>query len=498
MFLSHLGESRMSFYGREHVLNDLERRLRAVRGGTGLLLAVRGRRQVGKSRLFTRFVEGAGLPYLYFTAVKGASASAQLAAFTNGLRTSTRPLRDADALFAAPPADWSDALGRIAVACRDMPSIVVMDEFPWAVVEDPTLEGQLQNAWDRQLERLPVLFVLIGSDVTMMERLTEHDRPLFGRARELTVRPFNPAECAAAFGGDAAEVSAVDVFDAALVTGGYPRLVLDHARAGGDARAFVHEQFQDENSDLVVMGQRSLDAEFPDARQTRRVLSAIGAQPVGVSSFSQVVGRLPEEGGTAQTAVTRAIGVLERKGVVAVDVPYGAGRVSRLRRYRVADPYLRFWFRFVEGQESNIARGRADIAVGAFERGWTNWRGRAVEPLVQEALSRLGPELPWLAADAEPGLAHGWWNRDNSREYDVVLPETSGQRVLALGSVKWREGTPFTGRDLDRLAEGRHYVPGAARAVLLAVCPAGVAPDARPDQVLTPPDLLAAWRPSGG
>jgi AAA+ ATPase superfamily predicted ATPase len=447
---------------------------------------------VGKSRLFTQFVERSRLPYLYFTAVKGAPTSVQLATLTEELRNSTTPLRDADALFASPPADWRDALGRIAVSCRDTPSIVVIDEFPWAVAEDPTLEGHLQNAWDRQLEHLPVLFVLIGSDVAMMERLTEHDRPLYGRTRGLTVRPFNPAECAAALGGDAG-VNAMDAFDAALVTGGYPRLVLDCARAGG-ARPFVHEQLQDENSDLAVMGQRSLDAEFPDARQTRRVLAAIGGQPVGVSSFTQVAGRLPEEGGTAQTAVTRAIGVLEGKGVVAVDVPYGSGRASRLRRYRVADPYLRFWFRFVEGQQSHITRGRADIAVGAFERGWLNWRGRAVEPLVHEAISRLAPELPWPAADAEPGPVVGWWNRDNSREHDVVVPDATAKQVLAIGSVKWREGTPFTDRDLGHLAEGRHDIPGAARATLLAVCPTGSASGVRPDQILTPQDLLTAWR----
>ncbi|MGW1102927.1 hypothetical protein [Streptomyces sp. NPDC002540] len=64
----------MGFYGRQHTLADLERRMLRIReSGTGQLLAVRGRRQVGKSRLFTRFVEQSGLPYLYFSAVKNAS-----------------------------------------------------------------------------------------------------------------------------------------------------------------------------------------------------------------------------------------------------------------------------------------------------------------------------------------------------------------------------------------------------------------------------------------
>lgn len=146
----------MGFYGRQRTLADLERRtLRIRESGTGQLLAVRGRRQVGKSRLFTRFVEQSGLPYLYFSAVKNAPPATQLQALTAELRTSTTPLADADSLFSAPPSDWRDALGRIAVACRSTPSVVVIDEFPWAAAADPTLEGQLQNAWDRQLENTP-------------------------------------------------------------------------------------------------------------------------------------------------------------------------------------------------------------------------------------------------------------------------------------------------------------------------------------------------------
>lgn len=477
-----------SFYGREHLLADLERRVERIgREGRGELLAVRGRRQVGKSRLVTRFVERSGLPYLYFTAVKRAQTAVQMETLTAESGTATTRLRDADALFATSPADWRDALGRIAVACRDTPSIVVIDEFPWAVATDPALEGHLQNIWDKQLEHSPVFFVLIGSDVTMMERLTEHDRPLFGRARGLTVRPFDPFECATAMGS----ANAMTAFDTVMITGGYPRLVLDFARTDG-AERFVKEQLLDENSDLVVMGQRSLDAEFPDAQQARRVLAAIGGASVGVAGFTQVVGRLPEEGVAAQTAVTRAIKILEDKGVVSIDSPVGASRSSRLRRYRVADPYLRFWFRFINGQQDNIARGRADIAVKRFLRGWSSWRGRAVEPLVHEAISRLFIELPGVNGD--PGEVGGWWNRDHSREYDVVVPAANDKTVLAVGSVKWRENSPVDERELASLAEARAFVSGAADAELMVICPAGAEPGLPVDRVFTADDLLTAWR----
>jgi hypothetical protein len=61
----------------------------------------------------------------------------------------------------------------------------------------------------------------LRSDVTMMERLTSHDRPLYGRAREDVIDAFNPAEVGSALGSG---VSAMKTFDAYLATGGYPNL----------------------------------------------------------------------------------------------------------------------------------------------------------------------------------------------------------------------------------------------------------------------------------
>ena len=68
-----------------------------------------------------------------------------------------------------------------------------MDEFPWAVQADPSLEGELQVAWDPTSSKL---LILIGSDVAMMSRLLEHDRPLFGRVTPIVVPALNPAEVA--------------------------------------------------------------------------------------------------------------------------------------------------------------------------------------------------------------------------------------------------------------------------------------------------------------
>ena len=94
-----------------------------------------------------------------------------------------------------------------------------------------------------------------------------------------------------------------------VVTGGYPRLVADLATAG-DIDRYLAEGLRDENSNLVVVAERSLAAEFPKEAQARRVLTAIGGSEVGTVSFTAVVARLGEATSATQTALTRALKIL--------------------------------------------------------------------------------------------------------------------------------------------------------------------------------------------
>jgi uncharacterized protein len=476
----------MRFVGRRALLTQLDVALAEVAAsGVGRMIIVRGRRQVGKSRLFTEFLRRSATPHVFFTAIKSAGLGAQLDAFRREVHESTPTLPEAGALFESTPTSWSDVFGRLRLAAQSGPIVVVLDEFPWAAAADPTLEGALQVAWDRHLQHLPILVILIGSDLAMMERIVQHDRPLYGRGREMVVRAFNPAEVSAALG----DPGAMKAFDGYLATGGYPKLVDDLARAGS-LDAYLAVGLGDENSNMVVVAQRSLAAEFPVEAQARRVLTAIGSQQIGHATFSTAVALL-SEGSNGATALTRALQILaDDKEFVAIETPSGRDAATRLRRYRVADPYFRFWFRFIEPQLANIARGRSDVAVATLMADWSTWRGMAIEPVVREAIVRLAPSLAPLAEVVD---SSAWWDRANTNEVDVVASSAHG-RVIALGSIKWRERRQFSVEELEDLAAKRGVVPGAGGAALIAISPAGIRSRATPAVALDASHLLAAWK----
>lgn len=478
-----------NFYPRPGVQNWLHARLSEVqRAGTGRLLAIRGRRQAGKSTVVERFVEESDVPYVYMTGIFGMPAGEQLAAAYDAQQSSRRPLATD---FPSAPTTWNEWFTRLALAATSGPVIVVLDEFPWLKNDDNSgLEGTLQATWDRVLEKLPVLLILIGSDVAMMERLAQHDRPLYGRIREFVVPMLTPGEVASVFPNS----TPTEIFDHWLITGGYPRLVTELRDADAPLLDWVHQSFTDEFSPLVATARLNLSTEFGDSPTASRVLSAIGSAELAHLPLGKIVDAITVSDDaklrkTTQTAVVRALHTLtDEKRLVITDLPAWA-RSTRSRRYRVTDPYLRFWFRYVERYQGTIARGRSDLAIAAFDHDWQSWRGRAIEPIVRESLLRLAAVDPRLDGVE---MVQAWWTRDGQHEIDVVAGDR--ERTSLLGTIKWREHGGVTDHEMHELAAVRSRVPRSESAQLVAISPSGEAVDAQ--LTFSAADLLRAWTTS--
>lgn len=469
------------FIGRRAELGLLDDLLAPVRTGgrsgrPGRAVLLRGRRRVGKSRLVEEFLERAGLPHVFFTAV-GGSKEEDLAGFAAEVAASTLPDAARFADFTAPQT-WDAALSLLAGALpMDRPSVVVLDEMPYLVREDPSFEGALQKVFDRTLSKLPVLLILVGSDIAMMEKLNTYGRPFYQRGTDMVVPPLSPADVAAML-----SLPAADAFDAYLVSGGLP-LILDEWPHGADLWEYLASALRRPTSALLVSGERTLAAEFPTEAQARTVLGAIGH---GERTFT-LIGRAA--GGLNPGSVARSLELLTTRRMVAAELPLST-RPSRETRYRIDDPYLRFWLSFIGPGIPAVERGRGDRVLESIRTSWTAWRGRAIEPVIREALWRLADDrLP-----ADSNAIGGYWTRTNDPEIDIIAADRSpiAKKITLIGSIKWLENKPFDTRDLARLITHRSQHPGADDTTpLLAVARNGCTASGIPS--LTPEDLLAAW-----
>ena len=474
------------FAGRNRELALMHKRLVAIIGSrVGTALVIRGRRQVGKSRLAQEFCDRAGVPYLFYTATKGASPVEAVAAFLAELRESDLA-RDPDLIPAEPTGSWPDAFRTLASVLPETPVVVVLDELPWLAEQDETFDGVLQTAWDRLLSRRPVFLLLLGSDLHMMERLTAYDRPFFGRADNLPLGPLDPAEV-----GGALSLSAADAIDAHLLSGGLPG-ILRAWPDGQPALEFAECECADPASPLFGVPEAALLAEFPAPDVTRRVIEAVGGA-------NRTHGNIAAEAGSRTGAVPSGTltpilhRLVQDKHVLAIDEPLSV-RPTKPALYRVADSSLRFYLAMGRSAHELSRRGRAASAAETISRRWASWRGRAVEPMIQEALSLAAADLPWPEATA----VGGWWNRRFDPEIDLVGADRApvAGKLWYAGSIKWLDH-PFGGSDLAALQRGAPQIPGfePGQTALIGVSRGGFTGSAATDLALCwlPEDVIGAF-----
>ncbi len=436
---------------------------------------MRGRRRIGKSSLVEEFLLRSELPSIFFTAERRSSEE-ELESFWQAVAESAWD--GADFAAGVTPKGWSGALSTLATALPDdQPTVLVLDEVPYLIEQVPSFEGILQRAWDRELSRKPVLLILVGSDLAMMEALNAYDRPFHQRGREMIIGPLSPPAIA-----DMLDLDPAQAFDAALVTGGLPLICAEWER-GQSVTDFLAEAVANPLSALMVSAERTLAAEFPAETQPYHVLSAIGS---GERTFTNI-GRAA--GDIAHTSLSRALDILMAKRIIEAESPL-ALRPVKDKRYRITDPYLRFWLAFISPNRALIERRRADLALEKIRAGWTTWRGRAVEPLLRESLARILPAKGIPAAAA----IGSYWTRKNDVEIDIIGAdrEPIARELHFVGSIKWLENAAFDAHDLAALQ--RHRVAVSDEPLpLLAITRSGTTCNGL-DATFGPEDLLAAWQ----
>ncbi|HEX8347330.1 MAG TPA: ATP-binding protein [Actinoplanes sp.] len=479
------------FVGRRAELDLLTQQLdRTRRTGEGRSVAVRGRRQVGKSRLVQELCDRVDLPYCFYTAVKGTSSTEAVGYFLGALRDSTLLTAGRrDLLPSQPPAGgWGDMLRVLASVLPDTPSVVVLDELPWIAEQDATFDGHLQVAWDRLISRKPVLLLLLGSDLHMMQRFTEYDRPFYGRATNMVLGPFNLAEVAAVTGSNGA-----DAIDAHLITGGLPGIALEWS-PGTPPSDFLRQEIANKTSALFTIPEQSLASEFAAPDTARRILEAVGG--AGSRTFSNIAAAAGDRGGPLSSGTLSPLlhRLVDEKHVLAVDKPLST-KPSKLAQYRIADSNLRLYLAILRDVHQLVLRDRTAAARAILDARWSTWRGNAVEPIIRDALAIAAGagELLWT----DTWEVGGWWNRQSNREIDLVGADRGpiASRIAFAGSIKWQDG-PFDRHHLDELRRHAPMIPGfqPGTSGLVVVSRSGVdLPAGAADLIWGPDDIVQAW-----
>jgi len=413
----------MTFHDRTDEIALLEERWTEAADSHGQLFVIWGRRRVGKTELVAEFLRTKRAALFEATSGTESDQLADLARVLGQLAP------DSPLLGAQPFASWDVALAVIAELCRNQPLALALDEYQHLAAANPNLGSILANWWGATGRHLPLMLILSGSAVSFFERdVMGHSSPLYGRRTgQLEVHPLGYRD-AALFTPD---YSATDRIRTFAVCGGVPyyleqfdrrRPVLDNIRSAVLSRSGVLR----EEARLLLF------EELPDPRTYFSVLRSLASGDTRVSEISNRSGlKVPD--------VTKYLAVLQQLKLVRRLVPAGTTTRARTRltSYELADPYLRFWFRFVAPYEERLIRPEM------IDRHLSETIAPRFDEFVSKpAFEEVCRSFMLLATDAvEVGP---WWGpvptgvarRTEQREVDCVALDAE-RRVLALGTCKW-------------------------------------------------------------
>ncbi len=457
----------MEFLNRVDELEQLDRVI--ARGG---LAVVYGRRRLGKTRLLVEWAQRhAGV----YTVAEQSSPEIQRRYLAEAIAQRLPGFADVDYR------DWRTFFARLAADAKAIGwrGPIVFDELPYLVEKSPELPSVLQRWVDHDARAAKLAVAIAGSSQRMMQGLVlAREAPLFGRATALfEVRPLEAAHLPAALGARAPRA----IIDAFTAWGGVPRY-WELAAAFTDTQAAVNGLVLDPAGVLHLEPDRLLLEEQPSAAELRPLLDAIGA---GAHRFSEIAARI----GRPVTALSRPLERLVELGLVIREIPFGEPvRTSKKSLYKLADPFMRLWFRIVAPHRAELVAGNRASRAAVLARHWEHLAGQGWEELCRAHVPRLahaelGPAGCWKPATR-------WWNA--VAEWDVVAEDVKGKRLL-VGECRLSASAGDAAR--SAAARPAPVLPGAYRdhdLVRVAFVPHVSRRSPSPVPVITLADLLRA------
>ena len=409
----------MPFFDRKSEIAELNGMLTTPRSQ---FILVYGRRRVGKTTLLLHWARQSGRPTIYWMA-KRETPDACRRSLAKVVWRWAYP----DDPDPAPPSfdSWEVLFREIARMIGDEPVILIFDEFPYAVESDSALPSHLQAAWDHHFKDRAIFLALSGSHIGMMVDLMEHNAPLYGRfTGQLPIGPL-PFATLKSYFPDYAAPERVATY---AVLGGIPAY-LERFDPGKNLTENIRRHlfqrtgmFRSEPSFLVS----------DLVRETRNYEAILRSVAVGDNPPGQIAKRRGLAVNNTPSSLNRLrdLHLIERH--IPATVPPDQRAATTQSHYLVADPFLRFYFRFIEPHQEMIEMGLHDALWARISEQFRAFVGATIfEELCRQwlLLQAQNQALPF-----HPEIVGSHWARDS--QVDVVALNWHDKAIL-LGECKW-------------------------------------------------------------
>ena len=389
----------------------------ALARGKSSLVVMYGRRRLGKSTLIKRVLSENDV-YFLADRSEGQYQRVLLA------KVIAQVFPDFDKLTYP---DW-ESMFRAVNYRTDKRFTLCLDEFPYLVEQSSELPSVLQKLVDEK--QLKYNLVLCGSSRNMMYGLfLDSTAPLYGRADEI----MKLAPIRLPYIQEALSLNAMNAIEEYAVWGGVPRYweLRENRNSLDDA---LWRNILSVNGILYEESVKLFQDDVKDIVRTSTIMSYIGT---GANRLSEIAARCNEPA----TNLSRPLKKLIDLGFLEKDVPFGIDEKNAKKSlYKIADPFMAFYYQFVVPNRSFIELGRRLPIEQALTAHFSKYVSMQWEKLCRDVVTGN------LVNGVVYGKAKRWWGsvlNENKKPEQVefdVMAESLDKKYLLVGECKWTTG----------------------------------------------------------
>ncbi len=407
----------VKFVDRQQEMETLQREYQ--REGSSLVVLY-GRRRVGKTTLISEFIKDKKA--LFFLASEESEALNRA-----DFREKAADFIGSELLRQAEVKNWDTIFQAIMDTEFAQKPIIVLDEFQYLGKSNPAFPSVFQRIWEEILKDKPVMVILCGSLISMMESQTlSYRSPLYGR-RTAQIRlgqiPFRY------YHEFFPEKSGRELVELYALTGGVPKYIELFSQSG-DLYQSIAECVLNRSGYLYDEPHFLLQQEVSEIGSYFSVIRAIAA---GNSKLSAISAALEIKA----TSLTKYLKTLIDLDILEREVPVTEENPEKSKRglYKIKDNYIRFWFAFVYPNRSFVESGHPQIALDKIRKSLTvHHTAYVYEDVCRQQMWELNEQGRWPFQFSKVGR---YW--DAKTEIDIAAIDPEGKNLI-LGECKyWHE-----------------------------------------------------------
>jgi len=303
---------------------------------------------------------------------------------------------------------WESAFEYIGNRAGDERILVIIDEFPFIAVENPSVKSILQHTIDHTWKQKNIFLILCGSSVSFMENeVMGYKSPLYGRSTaQLELLPFDYLDSAKFF----PHYSNIDKLITYGILGGIPCYLenFDESKSVAEnleTRVLRTGAFLKEETQVL------LRMELRDPAVYNSIFEAISD---GASRMNDISTKIREE----SQKCSKYIATLRSLKLLDKVTPVGEDESSKKSLYRISDNFFQFWYHFISKEKSYYEiLGSKKAAEEIMEtESISDFMGEAFEQICRQYMVRRAKAgtLPFIPHD----IGKWWGNNPAKRKQD--------------------------------------------------------------------------------